>query len=57
MVGKYLQDKNVLILGNEYLPWFYKSGMISCFFIVFGGLFSQYEHDIDKLMGGEKYAI
>ena len=52
IVGKYLQDANFMILGNEHLPWFYKSGMIACFFIVFGGLFSQYERVINKLMGG-----
>ena len=51
-IGKYLQDSNVLIMGNEDLPWFYKSGMIACLFIVFGGLFSEYEENVAKLVRG-----
>ena len=57
IVGKYLQNANFMILGNKPMPWFYKSGMIACFFIVFGILFSQYKRVIDKLIGDKWYIV
>lgn len=48
--GKYLQDNNFLILGNTYMPWFYKSGMIATIFLVLGGLFFKYEKKLDDLI-------
>lgn len=43
-----MQDKSITILGNEYAPWFYKSGMIASLFLVLGGVYHKYETVLDR---------
>lgn len=35
-------------MGNEYAPWFYKSGMIASLFLVLGGVYHKYETMLDR---------
>lgn len=37
VVGLLLKTNDVRILGNEYLPWFYKSGLMATLFLAWGG--------------------
>ena len=43
LLGNYLIDSHSEIYGDEYLPWFYKSGLIASLFLTFGGLFYVFE--------------
>ncbi|WP_289818570.1 acyltransferase family protein [uncultured Muribaculum sp.] len=49
--GVFLQKINYTILGNEHLPWFYKSGIIACAFLSLGGFYRVYEMIFDKFKG------
>lgn len=49
--GAFLQKINYTILGNEHLPWFYKSGIIACAFLSLGGFYRVYEMIFDKFKG------
>lgn len=48
LFGRYLQLKNLSMLGDPYLPWFYKSGLVAVVFLVAGGVYSLYEDYIDN---------
>lgn len=50
LFGRYLQLQDVELLGDPYLPWFYKSGLVSVLFLVSGGVYSHYEDQIDGWM-------
>lgn len=50
-LGNYLINLHFLILEDEYLPWFFKSGLIASFFLTLGGLYQEYEHKIDVFFG------
>ncbi len=50
ILGYYLHQNNVQIMGDDYLPWFYKSGLMALFFLVCGGLFHKYESLIDSFI-------
>lgn len=50
IIGVYLNNANILILGNEYSPWYYKSGIIACAFLTLGGLYQKYEKIFDKYL-------
>ena len=42
VVGLLLMINDVRILGNEYLPWFYKSGLMATLFLALGGGILRY---------------
>lgn len=48
IIGVFFQNNDILVLGNEYAPWFYKSGLIACSFLGLGGLYRRYEEMISK---------
>lgn len=48
VIAVVLQDRSIYIFGNEYAPWFYKSGMIASLFLVLGGVYHKYETVLDK---------
>lgn len=39
IVGCTLQTKGITVCGNDYLPWFYKSGLMATLFLAMGGDF------------------
>ena len=44
------------ILGDESLPWYYRTGILSCPLIAMGGVLNKYEKIIDsKFKGGMRY--
>jgi fucose 4-O-acetylase-like acetyltransferase len=50
IVGVYLSNLDISILGNLNFPYFYKNGMIATLYIAFGGLFQKYETLTDSKM-------
>ena len=49
VLGYFLKTKGIRIMGDDFLPWFYKSGLMALFFLTCGGVYSKYEAVIDKL--------
>lgn len=44
----YLTSWDMSLLGDAFIPWYYKSGMIAVLYMAFGGLFYRYEERIDS---------
>lgn len=60
VLGYYLHLNKVQIFGDDYLPWFYKSGLMALYFLVCGGLYHQYESRIDSVIskvGGGIFSV
>lgn len=48
IVAVILQNNNITLFGNEYAPWFYKSGMIASLFLTLGGLYHKFETILER---------
>lgn len=50
LIGLFVIDSGVSILGSEDFPWFYKRATIAQFYVICGGVFCKYENQISRII-------
>lgn len=50
LIGLFIIDGGVSILGSEDIPWFYKRATIAQFYVICGGVFCKYENQISRIV-------